>query len=164
MKGFFFTLKFKVMSDLTISIEGTAETAARFSANARQFNVVIDEPPHLGGEDLAANPVEYLLASYAGCINVVAHLTARELGINVEKLKIAVGGNINPARLFGESEEERAGFKQINVQFSPVTDASPELIAKYIKIIQNRCPVNDNLALPTPLTFNYIPKEVPVTN
>lgn len=152
------------MSDLTVLIEGTAQSAACFSANARQFNVVIDEPPQLGGEDLAANPVEYLLASYAGCINVVAHLTARELGINLEKLEIAIRGNINPARLFGESEEERAGFKQIDVQFSPVTDASPGLIKKWIEIIKTRCPINDNLATPTPLTFSYIPKEVNSTN
>lgn len=150
------------MSDLTISIEGTAQNAARFSANARQFNVVIDEPPQLGGEDLAANPVEYLLASYAGCINVVAHITARELGINIEKLEIAIQGDINPARLFGESEEERAGFKQIDVQFSPVTDASPELVKLWIESIKNRCPINDNLSAPTPLTFNYIQKEVVV--
>lgn len=143
------------MSDLTFSIEGKAQTAARFSATARQFNIVIDEPPHLGGEDLAANPVEVLLASYGGCLNVVAHLTARELGINLEKLEISIKGNINPNRLLGVSEQERAGFKQIDVQFSPLTDASPELISRWIDIIKSRCPINDNLASPTPLTFNY---------
>ncbi len=152
------------MSDLTISIEGEAQSEARFSANARQFNIVIDEPPQLGGEDLGANPVEYLLASYAGCINVVAHLTARELGINLERLEIAVQGNINPARLFGQSDEERAGFKQIDVQFSPVTDAAPDLINKWIETIKNRCPINDNLEFPTPLTFNYIQKKVSAVN
>lgn len=64
------------MSDLTFKIEGKAQSAARLEAKARQFKLVIDEPPALGGSDLGANPVEYLLASYAGCINVVAHLTA----------------------------------------------------------------------------------------
>lgn len=152
------------MSDLKVLIEGESQSAARFSANARQFNIVIDEPPQLGGDDLGANPVEFLLASYAGCINVVAHLTARELGINLERLEIAVQGNINPARLFGQSEEERAGFKQIDVKFSPVTDASPDLVNKWIETIKNRCPINDNLASPTPLTFNYIQKEVPAIN
>ncbi len=147
------------MSDLKISIKGEAQSAARFSANARQFNIVIDEPPQLGGEDLGANPVEYLLASYAGCINVVAHLTARELDLNLESLEISVQGNINPARLLGESDEERAGFKQIDVNFSPVTDASPEQIEKWMDIIKSRCPINDNLAFPTPLTFNYIREE-----
>ncbi len=152
------------MSDLKISIEGKAQSAARFSANARQFNIVVDEPPQLGGEDLGANPVEYLLASYAGCINVVAHLTARELGIELEKLEIAIQGNINPARLFGESEQERAGFKQIDVQFSPVTNAAPKLIGQWIEIIKSRCPINDNLAFPTPVSFNYLPKEIPAIN
>ena len=144
------------MADLFFKVEGEAQTAARFDANARQFTLVIDEPPALGGDDLGANPVEFLLASYAGCMNVVAHLTAKELGIKVEKLTIAVSGNLNPARLFGQSEVERAGFKQIDVNFTPVTDASPELTAQWITAKKNRCPINDNLASPTPLTFNLI--------
>lgn len=141
------------MADLNFKIEGEAQTAARFNANTRQFSIVIDEPPALGGDDLGANPVEYLLASYAGCINVVAHLTALELGIKVEKLRIAISGNINPARLFGQSNFERAGFKQIDVEFSPVTDATPELTEQWIASIKDRCPINDNLASPTPLSF-----------
>jgi len=144
------------MADLIFKTEGTAQTAARFEANSRQFRLVIDEPPALGGDDLGANPVEFLLASYAGCINVVAHLTARELGINVKKLSIAITGNINPARLFGQSDNERAGFKQIDVEFSPITDASPELTSQWIASIKNRCPINDNLSSPTPLSFNLV--------
>jgi len=141
------------MTDLNVKIEGTAETSARFIAGARQFKIVIDEPPTLGGEDLGANPVEYLLASYAGCINVVAHLTAKELGIQIKKLTISVSGNLNPAKLFGLSDEERAGFKHIQVDFSPETDASPEKVEGWIEVIKNRCPINDNLSSPTPLTF-----------
>lgn len=144
------------MSDLNFTIEGEAQTGARFVAGARQFSIVIDEPPALGGDDLGANPVEYLLASYAGCINVVAHLTAKELGINVKKLGIKVDGNLNPARLFGKSDDDRAGFKQIDVQFSPETDATPELNKRWIAAIKSRCPINDNLTAPTPLTFNFI--------
>ena len=60
------------MADLNFKIEGESQTAARFEANARHFKLVIDEPPVLGGDDHGANPVEFLLASYAGCINVVA--------------------------------------------------------------------------------------------
>ncbi len=144
------------MSDLTFKIEGRSQSEARLEAKARQFSIVIDEPPALGGDDLGANPVEYLLSSYAGCINVVAHLTAKELGINLASLKIQVHGNINPARLFGQSDDERAGFKQINVDFLPETDASRDEIDNWIATIKNRCPINDNLANPTPLTFNLI--------
>ena len=148
------------MSDLTFKIEGKAQTAARLEATARQFSIVVDEPPALGGDDVGANPVEYLLASYAGCINVVAHLTAKELGINLSGLKIQVDGNLNPAKLFGQSDDERAGFKQINVQFLPETDASPEKVEQWIALIKKRCPINDNLANPTPLTLNLLREEV----
>ena len=144
------------MADLIFKTEGESQTAARFEANSRQFKLVIDEPPALGGDDQGANPVEFLLASYAGCLNVVAHLTARELGIKIEKLSIAISGNINPAKLFGQSNAERAGFKQIDVEFSPITDASPELTAQWITVIKQRCPVNDNLAYPTPLSFSLV--------
>lgn len=144
------------MTDLKFRVQGKAQSAARFSADVRQFNLIIDEPPVLGGDDFGANPVEYLLASYAGCINVVAHLTARELGVNLKRLEIAVQGSINPARLLGKSDDERAGFKQIDVHFSPETDASPEQIENWIKTIKNRCPINDNLANPTPLSFNLV--------
>lgn len=148
------------MTDLNFQIQGEAQTAARFVAGARQFSIVIDEPPALGGDDFGANPVEYLLASYAGCINVVAHLTAKELGIKIEKLSIKVDGNLNPARLFGQSYKERAGFKNINVDFTPITDASPDKIKLWIDTIKNRCPINDNLSAPTPLTFNLILEKV----
>lgn len=144
------------MTDLKFRVQGKAQSAARFSADVRQFDLIIDEPPVLGGDDFGANPVEYLLASYAGCINVVAHLTARELGVNLKRLEIAVQGSINPARLLGKSDDERAGFKQIDVHFSPETDASPEQIENWIKTIKNRCPINDNLANPTPLSFNLV--------
>ena len=148
------------MTDLNFKIQGEAQTAARLVARARQFNIVIDEPPTLGGDDLGANPVEYLLASYAGCINVVAHLTAREMDINIGKLTISVSGNLNPAKLFGTSDADRAGFKQINVDFEPITDAPPEKVRLWVDTIKKRCPINDNLAFPTPLTFNLTSVEV----
>jgi uncharacterized OsmC-like protein len=141
------------MSDLIFSVEGQAESQTRITAKARQFSIVIDEPPTLGGHDLGANPVEYLLASYAGCVNVMAYLIAEELSIKLDKLTIKVDGNLNPGRLFGKSFDERAGFKQINLSLQPVTNASPELIAQWVTEIKNRCPINDNLSNPTPISF-----------
>jgi uncharacterized OsmC-like protein len=150
------------MSDLNFKIEGEAQTGARLVAKARQFSLTIDEPPALGGDDLGANPVEYLLASYAGCINVVAHLTARELGLQVKKLSIKVNGNLNPARLLGKSDEERAGFKQIDVEFNPEIDASQEQLEHWMTLIKKRCPINDNLSNVTPLSFNLIHESLTV--
>jgi uncharacterized OsmC-like protein len=141
------------MSELKFDVEGQSESQTRISVKARQFSLTIDEPPILGGDDLGANPVEYLLASYAGCVNVLAYLIANELSIKLNKLTIKIDGNINTDRLFGRSFAERAGFKQINLYLKPDTNASPELLKKWASEIKNRCPINDNLLNPTPITF-----------
>jgi uncharacterized OsmC-like protein len=133
------------MSELNISIKGSSENPTKFVAEARNFKIVIDEPPTLGGTDHGANPVEYLLASYAGCLNVMGHMVAGELGFQLEKLEIAVEGNLNPARLFGKSFTDRAGFKDIRVSLKPFADAAPELLEKWIQVVEDRCPINDNL-------------------
>lgn len=141
------------MADLTFSVEGQAETATRLAVQARQFSIVVDEPPVLGGNDIGANPVEYLLAGYAGCVNVVAHLVARELGIKLDKLTVKVDGNLNPERFLGKSNNERAGFKQINLILQPKTQATPEQLIQWVREIENRCPINDNLQNSTPVSL-----------
>ena len=144
------------MSDLDFSIKGVSENPTKFVAEARNFKIVVDEPPTLGGTDHGANPVEYLLASYAGCLNVMGHLIAGELGFKLDKLEIEVNGNLNPDRLFGKSFAERAGFKNIQVSLKPYAEVSPEILEKWILEVENRCPVNDNLLNKTPIKLEVI--------
>jgi len=54
--------------------------------------MTIDEPDNLGGTDAGANPVEYLLAALSGYLNVVGHLVAREMGINLKHSNRSGGG------------------------------------------------------------------------
>ncbi len=138
------------MSDLNFIVKGVSKNPTKFVAEARNFRLVIDEPPTLGGTDEGANPVEYLLASYAGCLNVMGHLLAAELGFKLDKLEIEVTGDINPDRLFGKSFEERAGFKKIQVTLKPYAKVSPEVLENWTRAVESRCPVNDNLRNITP--------------
>lgn len=39
----------------------------------------VDEPERLGGTDTGLNPLEYLLATLAGCPNGLGHAVAREI-------------------------------------------------------------------------------------
>ncbi|MBJ7880301.1 OsmC family protein [Gelidibacter salicanalis] len=142
------------MSDLIFSVQGESSSAAKFIAKTRQFKLVVDEPEDLGGTDENANPVEYLLAGLAGCINVVGHLVAKELGFSIKKLTIEISGNINPNKLFGSSNDERAGFKKIDLKLIPETDASIEILAEWLRIVEDRCPVKDNLTNITPLNVS----------
>jgi uncharacterized OsmC-like protein len=136
---------------LNFSTSGNSHSATKFVSNSRTFNFIVDEPPAMGGTDHGANPVEYLLAGLAGCLNVVAHMVAKEQGIQLNSLQISVEGDINPARLLGLPDPERAGFQSLRILLIPDTDASPEALSKWLETVEARCPVRDNLANLTPL-------------
>ena len=142
------------MSKLNFSISGNSITATRYDGKSRHFSLIVDEPEALGGKDSAPNPVEYLLAAYAGCLNVVIHLVAKELQVPVSNIKIDINGDINPDRLFGLDTVDRAGFESLTVDIDLDTDAPRELIDKLFERVKDRCPLNDNLSNSTPLNYN----------
>ncbi len=142
------------MSDLKFTVAGESTSATQFIGKARHFELIVDEPEALNGTDKDANPVEYILAGFAGCVNVVGHLVAKELGFKIDKLKIEVSGDINPERFLGVSNKERAGFKSIQLNLLPDTDAPIEILAKWLKIVEERCPVRDNLTNETPVKIS----------
>lgn len=133
------------MSNLQFSYAGESENSTKFVGESRQFQITIDEPPVLGGKDGAANPVEYTLASLAGCLNVVAHLIAKEFDITIRSLKIRVEGDLNPGRLLNGDSTERAGFTDIRVKLDVDSDADQELLDQWLSVVRDRCPVTDNL-------------------
>ncbi|MEQ9466256.1 MAG: OsmC family protein [Ekhidna sp.] len=140
--------------ELKFSVSSVSESRAKTRIQTRGFDLTVDEPESLGGTNQAPNPIEYILAGYAGCINVVAHIIAEELDFYLENLKINIDGFLNPNRLFGKSLDERAGYKQIDVRLETTSEIDPELKKKWLAEISHRCPVNDNLTNATPISFS----------
>lgn len=139
------------MSDLVFSLSGQNVNPTKFVAKTRQFTLTIDEPEGLGGTDQGANPVEFLLAAYAGYLNVMGHIVASELGFKLNNIRIELEGDLNPAKVFGKHTTDRAGYKEIRVNIFPDADTDEANLAKWLEIIESRCPVNDNLINPTPV-------------
>lgn len=139
------------MPDAVFKVKGTSETAARTRIQARQFEIVVDEPPQLGGEDKGPNPVEYVLAAHIGCLNVVGHLLAKERGFELRGLEIQAEGPLNPDKLFGKDTFDRAGYKEIKLHVKADTDADQETLDQWLADIEARCPVSDNLGNSTPI-------------
>lgn len=149
------------MADLNFSLSGQNENATKFVAKTRQFTLTIDEPEGLGGTDQAANPVEFLLAAYAGCLNVMGHIVASELNFKLKGLRIELDGDLNPAKVFGQDSNDRAGYKEIRVNMIPDAETDELTLTKWLGIIESRCPVNDNLINPTPVKIS-LKKELEV--
>lgn len=121
---------------------------------ARDFTIIVDEPETFGGTDEGATPLELVLASLAGCYSVVGNVVAKELGFNLKSLDMEIEGDMNPARFTGQSQEDRAGFKEINIKLKPDADTDKETLAKWVGLIEDRCPVTDNLTNNTPLNIS----------
>ena len=136
---------------LKLSIKAKSENSTKTVVEARGFKMTIDEPETLGGTNAGANPVEYLLAALAGCLNVMGHLVAREMGIKLNGLEIELEGDLNPDRFLGKSMEDRSGYKEIRVIIIPDMTTDKETLDKWLKTVENRCPVSDNISNGTPL-------------
>ena len=143
------------MSDLIFSVTGDSSSATKFEGKARHFNFTVDEPEALGGTDVDLNPVEYILAGFAGCINVVGHLVAKELNFEINSLKINVSGGINPNKFLGISQKERSGFKEITLNLIVDADIDQQTLEKWKNIVEERCPVKDNLLSITPVNVSF---------
>lgn len=141
------------MPNMQVNVKATKENPTKTVVKARNFEMIIDEPANLGGTDHGANPVEYVLAALAGCLNVVGHVVAKEMGFEIKNLEIELDGELNPARFMGKSDEERAGYQAINVKMKPETDADESTLKSWIEKVESRCPVSDNLANATPVNI-----------
>lgn len=139
------------MSDFTVSITGKKVTANRLDIKARQFEFISDKELDFGGNEDGPNPLEYLLGGYAACINVVAHMVAKEQNINVRKLEISITGTLDSSKLFGQSTTARSGFKSLKVNLNLDSDADQATQERWIKEVEERCPAGDNLANATPI-------------
>lgn len=139
------------MPTIKFSVKAKSENSTKTVVETRGFKMIIDEPENLGGTNDGTNPVEYLLAALSGCINVVGHLIAREMGFKLNGLEMELEGDLNPARFSGKSMEERAGYKEVRVIVKPDANADKETLDKWLKVLESRCPVSDNISNPTPL-------------
>jgi len=96
------------------------------------------------------NPYEYLLAGFAGCLNALGQLVAAEQGIVLNSLQIELSGSLDlpdPSAL----ATERPGFGKIEILLKPSSPAPLPALQKWLREVQRRSPVYDNLVNNTPV-------------
>jgi uncharacterized OsmC-like protein len=117
--------------------------------------MIIDEPEQMGGTDDGPSPIQVLLMSLAGCLNVTGHEIARQKGLVLRGMKIKIEGVMNPCTFLGCSFEERAGFQQIDVKIDPdFNEITPQQLQEWLKETEERCPVTDNIKAGTSVSVS----------
>ncbi len=97
------------------------------------FEFDADEPPAFFGEDVGANPVEYLLTALSSCMttSIIYHAAAR--GIKIENLESDFYGELDVRGFLGLSESIPKGYKKIEATFRVKTDSTVEEISDLYK-------------------------------
>ena len=157
------TLK-SVLDGLTAAIAADeANAAVSFDARTTLVGVTevdvstgnhtfkVDEPEVLGGTDLAANPVQLVLASLGACQAITYRVWAAKLGMELDGVEARVEGDIDLRGFFGLEEGIRPGFTRIRLY---VTVRGPEPAARYQELVDTvnaHCPVLDIVGNPVPI-------------
>jgi uncharacterized OsmC-like protein len=130
------------------TLVGVTEVDIRTGAHAFKA----DEPPALGGADVAANPVQYALASLGSCQAITYRFWAAQLGIAFDTLTVRVEGDLDIRGFFGFDEAVRPGLTAVRVEVSVTGPESAERYAELAAAVDAHCPVLDLFKNPVPVT------------
>jgi uncharacterized OsmC-like protein len=115
--------------------------------------MLIDEPPHLLGEDNAPNPSEAVLATLGACLAVGVHANATACGIALTKLELELEGDINVTAVWGVGDlgDKRLGFTDVRVKIHLEADATREQLEDLVAHSNVWSPVANTLRNPVNL-------------
>ena len=134
---------------VTLKAKTVCEGQFRMQTYVRDLEpMLIDEPPHLLGEDNAPNPSEALLATLGACLAVGVHANATAQGIKLTKLELELEGDINVTAVWGTGDIDEAktlGFSAVRVKVSAEGDAPQEQIDNIISHSNVWSPVANTL-------------------
>lgn len=135
---------------------GTGGEGVRADVTIGRHRLVIDEPPAVGGQNAAANPVEHALAALLSCQVVTYRLWAAELGIPLDDVAVEVEGDLDVRGFFGLDDAVRPGFGDVRVVVTLSGPAGAERYRELAAAVDAHCPVLDVFRNPTPVTTTVV--------
>lgn len=84
-----------VLAPVTIVAEGVASATTITRSRVRGHEIVTDEPPIRGGQDLGAAPTETFVAALAGVTTVILHRLAKRDGLRLDVADVRVEATLD---------------------------------------------------------------------
>lgn len=148
------------MSLQNISVLGYTDQQEQFVIRSKDIHIKTNAINCLTEE--YHQPLEYLLGGFAACINAVGKQIAKDQNIDIKSIQVEIKGIYETKKIDGLKTKSRAGFKSIEIEIKPVTDASITEIKLWMDEIKERCPVYDTLLNSTPIELK-VTKEYNLT-
>ncbi len=114
--------------------------------------VVVDEPPHLFGQDTAPAPGEVVLSALGGCLAVGITAVATWKQVKISKLELFLEGDIGNPAAWGAGGAEmvpaQMGFQAVRVKVVLEGDASREQLDEIVRHANTYSPVANSMRNP----------------
>ena len=136
-----------------VSIESVQVEGFKIETRSRQHIAIVDQPVAGGGTDAGPTPLEYLFISLAGCIVTIGHIVAKQRHLPVRSISARVEGELDTDVLMGKRSDVRAGFSDIRIHVKIDADMTQAEKEAFLKEVDARCPISDNIHGTTPLNF-----------
>ena len=95
--------------------------------------------------------MEVFLATLPACICAIGRIIANQKRINLRGIDVALEADIDKDFLLGKTQEGRSGFTEIRSFVNIDADMTKEEKDEFLKEIESRCPIADNMAQTTVL-------------
>ena len=129
--------------------EGQYRTLSQVGQHAP---VVVDEPPHLFGQDTAPAPGEMVLCALGGCLAVGITAVATWKQVQLSKLELFLEGDIGNPAAWGAGGAEmlppQMGFQAIRVKVVVEGDATREVLDEIVRHANVYSPVANSMRNP----------------
>ena len=133
------TVREKTLTQMRL--HGTCPTHTRTHVIARSHEIVIDEPEDRGGADMAATPLETMIAALIGCTNVILNKVAAHNGIEIKVISVDAEATLD-RRGVTLQEEVSIPFPEIKLTISLSTSSDDARLAGLKSDLSRFCPVS----------------------
>ncbi len=141
------------MPSKNVSVDAVLLEGYKIEVKSRQHVSIVDQPPAGGGVDAGPTPLEYLFVSLAGCVCTIGQIIVKQRRLPVRKIEVHVEGDLDTDVLMGKRDDVRAGFSAIRVVTRIDGDMTQAEKEQFLKDIDARCPISDNILKLTPIEF-----------
>jgi uncharacterized OsmC-like protein len=142
------------MATKLVSVNAVKLDNFKIETKSRQHVSIVDQPPAGGGTDAGPTPLEYLFVSLAGCMVTIGNIIAKQRRLPIRKIETSVEGELDTDVLMGKSTDFRAGFSWVRVQVKIDGDMTKEEKEAFVRDVDARCPISDNIHNLTPVEFS----------
>src|SRR6266536_1802115 len=114
------------------------------------FKFIISEPVHVGGQNVAPTPLEFLLAGAVGCYAAVFAFYAAKLDVSYESFE-AVARTEFDARGHMIADAPSSAFRKVTISVRVRSDAPADKLSEVERLALAGCPGINTLRAPVPV-------------